>query len=87
MRPVRTSAAPAVPAVPVKQSITDDFVICLEDGKKFKSMKRHLMAKYGLTPERYREKWGLPDDYPMTAPNYSQKRSYLARVAGLGRKS
>lgn len=81
---LRTSAAPAIP---IKQSITDDFIICLEDGKKFKSMKRHLMAKYGLTPERYREKWGLPDDYPMTAPNYSVKRSHLARVAGLGKKA
>lgn len=82
--PLRTSVPPAIP---IKQSITDDFIICLEDGKKFKSMKRHLMAKYGLTPERYREKWGLPDDYPMTAPNYSVKRSHLARVAGLGKKA
>ncbi|NRP69987.1 Transcriptional regulatory protein ros [Ensifer psoraleae] len=73
-------------AVPVKKSVTEDFIICLEDGKKFKSLKRHLMAKYGLTPEQYREKWKLPADYPMTAPNYARQRSELARATGLGKK-
>ncbi|NRP74915.1 Transcriptional regulatory protein ros [Ensifer psoraleae] len=74
------------PAVPVKKSVTDDFIICLEDGKKFKSLRRHLMASYGLTPEQYREKWKLPADYPMTAPNYARQRSELARATGLGKK-
>lgn len=72
-------------AVPIKKSITPDFVICLEDGKQFKSMKRHLRG-LGMTPEEYREKWGLPADYPMVAPNYSATRSALARSSGLGRK-
>ncbi|APG93022.1 MucR family transcriptional regulator [Sinorhizobium americanum] len=75
------------PAVPIKKSVTDDFIICLEDGKKFKSLRRHLMASYGLTPEQYREKWELPADYPMTAPNYARQRAELARATGLGRKS
>ncbi|AAB91814.1 conserved transcriptional regulator, MucR-family (plasmid) [Sinorhizobium fredii NGR234] len=74
------------PAVPIKKSVTADFIICLEDGKKFKSLKRHLMAKYGLTPQQYREKWGLPADYPMVASSYAQKRSELARALGLGKK-
>ncbi|WP_081160320.1 MucR family transcriptional regulator [Ensifer aridi] len=74
------------PAVPIKKSVTDDFIICLEDGKKFKSLRRHLMASYGLTPEQYREKWKLPADYPMTAPNYARQRSELARATGLGKK-
>ncbi len=82
--------APAIeeqrPAVPVRKSVTADFIICLEDGKQFKSLKRHLMAKYGLTPEQYREKWKLPADYPMTAPSYAQQRSELARAAGLGKR-
>ncbi|MEM7328216.1 MAG: MucR family transcriptional regulator [Pseudomonadota bacterium] len=73
------------PAVPVKKSITDDFLICLEDGKKFKSLKRHLRSKYGLSPEQYREKWGLPYDYPMVAPSYARKRSALAKEMGLGK--
>ncbi|MCZ4093545.1 MucR family transcriptional regulator [Sinorhizobium psoraleae] len=73
------------PAVSIKKSVTDDFIICLEDGGKFKSLKRHLMTKYGLTPEQYREKWKLPADYPMTAPNYARQRSELARATGLGR--
>ncbi|WP_026621888.1 MucR family transcriptional regulator [Ensifer sp. WSM1721] len=75
------------PAVPIKKSVTDDFIICLEDGKKFKSLRRHLMASYGLTPEQYREKWKLPADYPMTAPSYARQRAELARAAGLGKKS
>jgi len=73
------------PAIPVKKSITDDFLICLEDGKKFKSLKRHLRSKYGLSPEEYREKWGLPYDYPMVAPSYARKRSALAKEMGLGK--
>ena len=75
-----------IPAVAIKKSVTPDFIICLEDGKKFKSLKRHLATHYELTPEQYREKWGLPRDYPMVAPNYSAKRSALAKSAGLGRK-
>ncbi len=73
------------PAVPIKKSITDDFLICLEDGKKFKSLKRHLRSKYGMSPEQYREKWGLPYDYPMVAPSYARKRSALAKEMGLGK--
>ncbi|MEM7458332.1 MAG: MucR family transcriptional regulator [Pseudomonadota bacterium] len=79
------AAATLEPAVPVKKSITDDFLICLEDGKKFKSLKRHLRSKYGLSPEQYREKWGLPYDYPMVAPSYARKRSALAKEMGLGK--
>lgn len=74
------------PAVPVKKSITDDYIICLEDGKHFKSLKRHLRSHYDISPEEYREKWGLPADYPMVAPNYAKARSALAREMGLGRK-
>lgn len=77
-------AAPE-PAVAIKKSITDDFLICLEDGKKFKSLKRHLRSKYGMSPEEYREKWGLPYDYPMVAPSYARKRSALAKEMGLGK--
>lgn len=73
------------PAVPVRKSITPDFIICLDDGKKFKSMKGHLAA-LGMTPDEYRAKWGLPADYPMVAPNYSANRSALAKTNGLGRK-
>ena len=79
------TAAALEPAVPVKKSITDDFLICLEDGKKFKSLKRHLRSKYGLSPEQYREKWGLTYDYPMVAPSYARKRSALAKEMGLGK--
>ncbi len=74
------------PAVPIKKSLTDDYLICLEDGKKFKSLKRHLRSHYDISPEEYREKWGLPLDYPMVAPNYAKARSQLARDMGLGRK-
>jgi predicted transcriptional regulator len=74
------------PAVPVKKSITDDYIICLEDGKKFKSLKRHLRTHYNLSPEEYREKWGLPHDYPMVAPNYAAARSQLAKQMGLGQR-
>lgn len=74
------------PAVNPKKSVTDDYIICLEDGKKFKSLKRHLMTHYGLTPDQYREKWGLDASYPMVAPNYAAARSQLAKEMGLGRK-
>lgn len=72
------------PAVPVKRSVTDDYIVCLEDGKRLKMLKRHLKSAYGLSPEQYREKWGLPPDYPMVAPNYARRRSVLAREIGLG---
>ena len=75
------------PAVPVKQSIRQDRIICLEDGKSFSMLKRHLMTDHKLTPQQYREKWGLPRDYPMVAPNYAQTRSALAKKIGLGRKA
>jgi predicted transcriptional regulator len=78
---------PLVPAVPIKKSVTPDFIISLEDGQKFKSLKRHLKRHYDLTPDEYRSKWGLPRDYPMVAPNYSKARSALAKTMGLGRKS
>ena len=74
------------PAVPVRRSITPDYLICLEDGKKLKMLKRHLRAVYGLSPEEYRAKWGLPPDYPMVAPNYAKQRSNFAKQIGLGRK-
>ncbi len=74
------------PAVPIKRSVTDDFIICLEDGKKLKMLKRHLMTAYGMTPEEYRAKWGLKPDYPMVAPTYAAKRQELAKKIGLGRK-
>ncbi len=77
-------AAPKEPAVPVRRSITADFLICLEDGRKFKSLKRHLRTKYNLSPEDYRAKWGLAKDYPMVAPNYAKARSDLAKQMGLG---
>lgn len=77
---------PLTPAVPIKKSVTPDFLICLEDGKKFKSLKRHLRTHYGLTPEDYREKWNLPHDYPMVAPSYAKARSKLAKNMGLGQK-
>ena len=76
-----------VPAVPIKKSVMPDYIISLEDGKKFKSLKRHLKGSYNLTPEEYRAKWGLPRDYPMVAPNYAKVRSDLAKKMGLGRKS
>ena len=75
---------PLKPAVPVKKSVTPDYIVCLEDGKKFKSLKRHLRTQYDLSPEQYRAKWGLPKDYPMVAPNYAKARSALAKQMGLG---
>ena len=82
----RRSSEPLKPAVPVKNSITPDYIVCLEDGKKFKSLKRHLRTQYEMTPEQYREKWGLPPDYPMVAPNYAAARSQLAKQMGLGQQ-
>ncbi|UXS43060.1 MucR family transcriptional regulator (plasmid) [Agrobacterium tumefaciens] len=89
---LQTGSSPAIeekrtPAVPIKKSVTPDFLICLEDGKKFKSLKRHLRTHFNLTPEQYREKWGLPVDYPMVAPAYSASRSQLAKASGLGLKA
>jgi predicted transcriptional regulator len=81
-----SSGEPLKPAVPVKRSINPDFIVCLEDGKKFKSLKRHLRTQYDMTPEQYREKWGLPHDYPMVAPNYAAARSHLAKQMGLGQQ-
>ncbi|PYE30265.1 MucR family transcriptional regulator [Rhizobium sp. PP-F2F-G38] len=85
----RTAPAPVVPekpvpAVPIRKSIQPDYLLSLEDGKPYKSLKRHLMNKYGMTPDAYREKWGLPMDYPMVAPDYAAKRSELAKNLGLG---
>ncbi len=79
------SAGNQQPAVPVKKSVTNDYVICLEDGKKLKMLKRYLRTQYGMTPEDYRRKWGLPADYPMVAPNYAKRRSDFAKEIGLGR--
>ena len=76
--------APQKPAVSVKKSLTAEYIVCLEDGKKFKSLKRHLRSKYNMTPEQYRDKWNLPADYPMVAPNYAVTRSALAKKMGLG---
>lgn len=85
--PEQTPIDKQKPAVNPKKSVTDDYIICLEDGKKFKSLKRHLRTHYNLSPEEYREKWGLPADYPMVAPSYSATRSKLAKDNGLGRKA
>jgi predicted transcriptional regulator len=74
------------PAVPIKRSVTDDYIVCLEDGKKLKMLKRHLMTAYNMTPEEYRARWGLKPDYPMVAPSYSVQRQTLAKQIGLGRK-
>ena len=83
---VATPSEPPKPAVPVKRSITPEYIVCLEDGKKFKSLKRHLRTQYDMTPEQYREKWGLAPDYPMVAPNYAEARSRLAKQMGLGQQ-
>jgi predicted transcriptional regulator len=74
------------PAVPPKRSVTNEYIVCLEDGKKFKSLKRHLRTQYDISPEEYREKWGLPPDYPMVAPAYAKARSMLAKQMGLGQQ-
>ena len=83
--PEKTAATPT-PAVPIKKSVQENFIICLEDGKKLKMLKRHLASRYNMTPEDYRRRWGLPKDYPMVAPAYAAQRSALARQIGLGRK-
>ncbi|MDI6026783.1 MucR family transcriptional regulator [Corticibacterium sp. UT-5YL-CI-8] len=83
--PAEAPVEPLVPAVNPKKSIQNDHIICLEDGKKFKSLKRHLSVHYGLSPEAYRTKWGLPKDYPMVAPSYAARRSELAKQLGLGK--
>ena len=80
------SAEAPKPAIAIKKSVTPDYIICLEDGKKFKSLKRHLRTQYNLTPEQYREKWGLAPDYPMVAPSYAKARSDLAKEMGLGQQ-
>src|ERR1700680_1195732 len=83
---VETSLEPAKPAVSVKKSMTPDYLVCLEDGKRFKSLKRHLVTRYKMTPDKARDKWGLPADYPMVAPNYAVARSPLAQKMGLGQQ-
>ncbi|MER9677262.1 MucR family transcriptional regulator [Mesorhizobium sp. M0208] len=85
--PVAPAAVKLEPAVSIKKSVTPDFIICLEDGKKFKSLKRHIGTHYNLSPDEYRQKWNLPSDYPMVAPNYAATRSALAKSIGLGRKA
>ncbi|KUM25200.1 transcriptional regulator [Mesorhizobium loti] len=86
-QPAEPERPAQIPAVNPKRSVFPDHIICLEDGKKFKSLKRHLNVDYGLSPEEYRSKWSLPADYPMVAPNYSASRSQLAKASGLGRKA
>ncbi len=83
--PVEPAPKPR-PAVPIKQSVTPDYIICLEDGKKQKMLKRHLKTTHGMSPNEYRERWGLPRDYPLVSPNYAKQRSQLAKKIGLGRK-
>lgn len=84
--PQARAAADPKPAVPVRNSIKQDYIVCLEDGKKLKMLKRYLMTKYGMTPDQYRAKWRLPADYPMVAPDYAERRRTLAKSIGLGRK-
>jgi predicted transcriptional regulator len=84
--PVATPTEPLKPAVPIKRSITAEHIVCLEDGKKFKSLKRHLRTQYNMTPDQYRAKWNLAPDYPMVAPNYAAARSQLAKQMGLGQQ-
>lgn len=85
-KPEQATAEAAKPAVPIKKSVTPDYIICLEDGKKLKMLKRHLRTNYNMTPDEYRAKWNLPADYPMVAPNYARQRSDFAKKIGLGRK-
>ena len=84
--PVASPTEPLRPAVPIKKSITEEYLVCLEDGRRFKSLKRHLRTRYHLTPEQYRAKWQLPPDYPMVAPGYAQTRSQMAKDMGLGQQ-
>ena len=86
-RPVEQEVVELRPAVPVKKSVMPDYIVCLEDGKKLKMLKRYLRTAYGMTPDEYRRKWGLPADYPMTAPNYAEQRSAFAKSIGLGKKA
>ena len=86
-KPVAEPTVNSTPAVPVKKSVFPDFIVCLEDGKKLKMLKRHLQTSYGMTPDAYRTKWGLPRDYPMVAPSYASTRSALAKQIGLGRNA
>lgn len=83
--PAEAPQEPMRPAVPIKKSVTPEYIVCLEDGKKLKMLKRHLRSTYDMTPEEYRAKWGLPPDYPMVAPNYAAQRSEFAKKIGLGR--
>jgi predicted transcriptional regulator len=83
--PAEVPQEPMRPAVPIKKSVTPEYIVCLEDGKKLKMLKRHLRSTYDMTPEEYRAKWGLPPDYPMVAPNYAAQRSEFAKKIGLGR--
>jgi predicted transcriptional regulator len=85
-RPEEPAAEPLKPAVPIRKSVTRDYIVCLEDGKKLKMLKRHLRTTYNMSPEDYRAKWGLPADYPMVAPAYAERRSEFAKKIGLGRK-
>jgi predicted transcriptional regulator len=84
--PGEAPSEPLKPAIAIKRSVTPDYIVCLEDGKKFKSLKRHLRTQYSMTPEAYRDKWDLPPDYPMVAPNYAAARSQLAKQMGLGQQ-
>ena len=85
--PAEAKPEPQKPAVPIRKSVNPDYIVCLEDGKKLKMLKRHLQTTYGLSPEEYRAKWGLPADYPLVAPNYAKQRSEFAKKIGLGRKA
>lgn len=85
--PREAQVEPQKPAVPIRKSVTPEYIVCLEDGKKLKMLKRHLRSTYGMTPDEYRSKWGLPPDYPMVAPNYAAQRSEFAKKIGLGRSS
>ncbi len=87
MRPEQAASSRPEPAVPIKKSVKPDYVICLEDGRKLKMLKRHLRTAYNLSPDEYRQRWGLPSDYPMVAPKYAATRSELAKKIGLGRKT
>ena len=82
----RPASDAPTPAVPIEKSVTRDYIICLEDGRKLKTLKRHLNSAFGMSPEEYRARWNLPPDYPMVAPNYARKRSALAKEIGLGRR-
>jgi predicted transcriptional regulator len=86
-QPREAQAEPQKPAVPIRKSVTPEYIVCLEDGKKLKMLKRHLRSTYGMTPDEYRAKWNLPPDYPMVAPNYAAQRSEFAKKIGLGRSS